>query len=134
MNTEHELVFALSYPVQVSVAGMTTAFMVLLALINLRGVGESVKFNVILTMIELLALAIVIVIGFVAIVSGDGDLSRITVFESPDDKGLFMAVTIATAIATHTAWATSSERGSPHNLHGTPSRRTTGWRWSPKMR
>lgn len=32
MNTEHELVFALSYPVQVSVAGMTTAFMVLLAL------------------------------------------------------------------------------------------------------
>lgn len=32
MNTEHELVFALSYPVQVSMAGMTTAFMVLLAL------------------------------------------------------------------------------------------------------
>ena len=27
------------------------------------------------------------------------DLSRITVFENPDDKGLFMAVTIATAIA-----------------------------------
>ncbi len=74
-------------------------FMLLLAAINLRGVGESVKFNVVLTLVEMTALAIVIVIGFVAVTSGDGDLSRITVFESPDDKGLFMAVTIATAIA-----------------------------------
>lgn len=75
------------------------AFILLLAAINLRGVGESVKFNVILTLIEMAALAIVIVIGFVAIGSGDGDLDRITVFENPDDKNLFMAVTVATAIA-----------------------------------
>ncbi len=74
-------------------------FMVLLALINLRGVGESVKFNVVLTLVEMTALALVIAIGFVAIGGGDADLSRITVFESPDDKGLFAAVTIATAIA-----------------------------------
>ncbi len=74
-------------------------FMVLLAAINLRGVGESVKFNVVLTIIEMAALAIVIVIGFVAIGGGDADLSRITVFENPDQKGLFAAVTIATAIA-----------------------------------
>ena len=65
------------------------AFMVLLALINLRGVGESVKFNVLLTLIEMAALAIVIVIGFVAIGGGDADLSRITVFENPEEKGLF---------------------------------------------
>lgn len=32
MNTENELVFSLSYPMQVSMAGMTMAFMVLLAL------------------------------------------------------------------------------------------------------
>ena len=74
-------------------------FMVVLALINLRGVGESVKFNVVLTLVEMAALAIVIVIGFLAIGGGDGDLSRITVFENPDEKGLFAAVTIATAIA-----------------------------------
>ncbi|MBB6626389.1 APC family permease [Nocardioides sp. KIGAM211] len=74
-------------------------FMVVLALINLRGVGESVKFNVLLTIVEMAALAIVIVIGFVAIGGGDGDVSRITVFENPDEKGLFAAVTIATAIA-----------------------------------
>lgn len=75
------------------------AFMVLLALINLRGVGESVKFNIILTVIEMAALAIVIVIGFIVIGRGDGDFERITVFENPDDKGLFLAVTIATTIA-----------------------------------
>ncbi len=74
-------------------------FMLVLAAINLRGVGESVKFNVLLTIVEMTALAIVIGIGIWVIARGDGDLSRITVFESPDDKGLFMAVTIATAIA-----------------------------------
>ncbi len=74
-------------------------FMIVLALINLRGVGESVKFNVLLTIVEMAALAIVIVIGFVAIGGGDANLDRITVFENPEEKGLFAAVTIATAIA-----------------------------------
>jgi APA family basic amino acid/polyamine antiporter len=75
------------------------AFMLLLAGINLRGVGESVKFNVVLTIVEMTALAIVIVIGFLVVARGDGDLGAVTAFESPDDKGLFMAVTVATAIA-----------------------------------
>ncbi|WP_148614654.1 APC family permease [Nocardioides rubriscoriae] len=75
------------------------AFMLLLAGINLRGVGESVKFNVVLTLVEMTALAIVIVIGFVVVARGDGNLGAVTVFESPGDKNLFMAVTVATAIA-----------------------------------
>ena len=75
------------------------AFMVLLAVINLRGVGESVKFNVVLTLVEMTALAIVIVIGFLVMGRGDGDLGRIVVFESGSDAGLFLAVTVATAIA-----------------------------------
>ena len=74
-------------------------FMCLLALVNLRGVGESVKFNVILTLIEIAALAIVIGVGFAVMARGEADFSRVTVFENSDDKGLFMAVTIATAIA-----------------------------------
>ena len=74
-------------------------FMLVLAAINLRGVGESVKFNVVLTMVEMLALAIVIGIGLYVIGKGDGDLGRVTVFESSGDKGLFLAVTVATAIA-----------------------------------
>ncbi|AWB92169.1 APC family permease [Aeromicrobium chenweiae] len=74
-------------------------FMVLLALINLRGVGESVKFNVVLTLVEITALLIVIGVGFYVIARGDGDLSRITVFEDANDKGIFLAVTGATSIA-----------------------------------
>ncbi len=82
-----------------AVLTVALVFMLVLAAINLRGVGESVKFNVILTIVEMTALAIVIVIGFVVIGRGEGHTDRITVFESPDDKGLFMAVTVATAIA-----------------------------------
>lgn len=74
-------------------------FMVLLALINLRGVGESVKFNVVLTLVEVTALTIVIGVGFYVIAQGDGSFERITTFENPDDKGLFLAVTAATSIA-----------------------------------
>ncbi|GAA3521471.1 APC family permease [Nocardioides daeguensis] len=75
------------------------AFMVLLALVNLRGVGESVRFNVVLTVVEMAALVIVIGIALWVIGKGEGNLDRVTVFESPDDKGLFLAVTVATAIA-----------------------------------
>ncbi|MFN8189741.1 MAG: APC family permease [Nocardioidaceae bacterium] len=75
------------------------AFMVLLALVNLRGVGESVRFNVVLTLVEMTALAIVIGIGLWVLARGDGDLSRIVTFSSPEEKGLFLAVTAATSVA-----------------------------------
>jgi APA family basic amino acid/polyamine antiporter len=75
------------------------AFMILLALINLRGVGESVKFNVILTLVEMTALFIVILIGFWALAQGDGDVSRITTFTNGTDRGMFLAVTLATSVA-----------------------------------
>jgi basic amino acid/polyamine antiporter, APA family len=74
-------------------------FMVLLALINLRGVGESVKFNVILTLVEVTALTIVIGVGFYVIAQGDGSFDRVTSFDNPEDKGIFLAVTAATSIA-----------------------------------
>jgi amino acid transporter len=82
-------------------AGVVVAlgFMLLLAVINLRGVGESVKFNVVLTLVELLALAIVVGIGLWVMSSGDGDLSRATEFTSGGDTGVLFAVTVATAIA-----------------------------------
>jgi APA family basic amino acid/polyamine antiporter len=75
------------------------AFMVLLAVINLRGVGESVKFNVLLTLVEIAALTIVIGVGFYAMTQGNSDWGRVTTFENPEDKGLFLAVTAATSIA-----------------------------------
>ncbi|MGA9749334.1 MAG: APC family permease [Nocardioides sp.] len=75
------------------------SFMVVLALINLRGVGESVKFNVVLTMVEIVALAIVILIGFYAMATKGVDVGQVVAFENANDRGMFAAVTVATAIA-----------------------------------
>jgi amino acid transporter len=75
------------------------AFMLLLALVNLRGVGESVKFNVVLTLVEITALAIVIGLGFWAMATSGADVGQLVVFESASDRGIFGAVTIATAVA-----------------------------------
>ncbi|WP_328999733.1 APC family permease [Kribbella sp. NBC_00709] len=74
-------------------------FMTLIALVNLRGVGESVKANVVLTCVELSGLLIVIGIGAWALIGGDGDPSRLTDFHVPDGESPFSAVTAATALA-----------------------------------
>ncbi|MGW7684791.1 APC family permease [Kribbella sp. NPDC054772] len=74
-------------------------FMTLIALVNLRGVGESVKANVVLTCVELSGLLIVIGIGAWALIGGDGDTSRLTEFHVPEGESAFGAVTAATALA-----------------------------------
>lgn len=74
-------------------------FIALVACVNLWGVSESVKLNVVLTLIELSGLALVIIIGFLAIGRGDADFSRVLIFETPKDKTMFMAVIGATALA-----------------------------------
>ena len=51
--------------------------MALVAAVNFRGVGESVKANVVLTCVELTGLLIIIVIGLWAIGAGQGDVSRV---------------------------------------------------------
>ncbi len=74
-------------------------FIILLALINLRGVGESVKFNVVLTLVEMTALCIVIGVGFAVIARGDADMGELTRFTDYQDMGLLFAVTAATSVA-----------------------------------
>src|SRR5262245_2989964 len=64
-------------------------FMALIAIVNFRGVGESVKANVVLTLVELSGLLIIIMIGFSAIGLGQGDVSRITEFRTSADGSLF---------------------------------------------
>jgi APA family basic amino acid/polyamine antiporter len=86
-------------PAKGVVTAVALGFMVLLALINLRGVGESVKFNVVLTVVEVTALCIVIGVGFYVIARGDASIGEVTVFTDFQDKGLFLAVTAATSIA-----------------------------------
>src|SRR5690606_39411952 len=70
-----------------------------LALINLRGVTESLAFNVVLTLVELTGLLIVIAVGFWAMSQGTVDLGRAMVFETSEDKTVFLALTSATARA-----------------------------------
>jgi APA family basic amino acid/polyamine antiporter len=83
-------------------AGLTAValgFMTLIALVNFRGVGESVKLNVVLTCVELSGLLIVICIGAWALGGGEGDLSRLTQFNAPEGESPFFSVTAATALA-----------------------------------
>ncbi len=54
------------------ILGIALAFMLLIALVNFRGVGESVKANIVLTMVELSGLLLVILVGFWAIFGGQG--------------------------------------------------------------
>jgi APA family basic amino acid/polyamine antiporter len=75
------------------------AFMTLVAAVNFRGVGESVKANVVLTLVELSGLLLVILVGFYALTAGKTDFSRTVVFDSPSDKSAFLAVTAATSLA-----------------------------------
>lgn len=84
---------------QAGVTAIAVGFVVLLGLINLRGVGESVRLNVVLTVIELTGLLIVILIGIWAMSQGNADFSRVTVFETEGDKSVFLALTGATALA-----------------------------------
>ncbi|KRW93432.1 APC family permease [Paracoccus sp. MKU1] len=74
-------------------------FMALVAAINFRGVGESVKANVVLTCIELSGLLMIIFIGFYAMGQGRADFSEVMIFRSSDEKGAFLALTAATALA-----------------------------------
>jgi basic amino acid/polyamine antiporter, APA family len=74
-------------------------FMAIVAIVNFRGVGESVKANVVLTVVELTGLLIVICIGLWAIGMGQGDVSRITEFHTPEGASPFWPVIAATTLA-----------------------------------
>lgn len=74
-------------------------FMTLVAAVNFRGVGESVKANVVLTLVELSGLLMIIFIGLFAVTQGNADFSRVVVFDSPGDKSTFFAITAATSLA-----------------------------------
>ena len=55
---------------KVGIVVIALLFMALLAMVNLRGVGESVKLNVVLTIIEITGLLLVILVGLWAFTGG----------------------------------------------------------------
>jgi basic amino acid/polyamine antiporter, APA family len=95
-NLSNAFDLGLAGTIGVTLVGL--AFMALVAIINFRGVGESVKANVVLTCVELTGLLIIIVIGLWAIGAGEGDVSRVTQFAATD-RGVFWSVIAATTLA-----------------------------------
>jgi amino acid transporter len=63
---------------------------VLIALINFRGIGESAKVNVVFTLIELGGLILVVIIGVAFLAGGDGDPGRALEFKENSDSVPFL--------------------------------------------
>jgi APA family basic amino acid/polyamine antiporter len=70
-------------------------FVALLALINFRGISESVKANLAMSITEITGLALVLVIGVVVLLAGDANLSRPFNFNEGSNPAL-LALTGAT--------------------------------------
>jgi amino acid transporter len=96
-NFAHSFGLDLAGGIGITVVGLL--FMAAVAAINFRGVGESVKANVVLTCVELTGLLIIITIGLWAIGMGQGDVSRVTEFRTGADGTLFWPVIAATTLA-----------------------------------
>ncbi|MGV9614923.1 APC family permease [Nocardia xishanensis] len=82
----------------IAITAVALAFMAVVAAINLRGVSEGVKLNVLLTCVELTGLLIVIGIGLWALGFGNGDFGRITEFQTGERSALG-GVIVATTLA-----------------------------------
>jgi amino acid transporter len=66
------------------------AFLLVVALINFRGISESVKLNMVLTLIEVTGLVLIILIGIAALVAGQGEPSRN--LEFPEGSNVALAI------------------------------------------
>jgi amino acid transporter len=73
------------------------AFVLVLAAVNLRGVSESVKVNLVLTVVELTGLVVIIAIGMYALATGAGEPAR--AMEFTQDANIALAVLGGTALA-----------------------------------
>lgn len=76
--------------INVPTALAAPVFLALLAIINARGIKESVRSNLVMTCVELSGLVLVVVVAAIALGRGDGDLGRLT--ELPDGVSLGAAV------------------------------------------
>jgi basic amino acid/polyamine antiporter, APA family len=96
-NLSNAFDLKLSGGVGITLVGL--AFMAVVAAVNYRGVGESVKANVVLTCVELSGLLIIIFIGLWAIGAGVGDVSRVLELRTSGTGSTFWPVIAATTLA-----------------------------------
>jgi basic amino acid/polyamine antiporter, APA family len=74
-------------------------FIVAVAALNYRGVSESVKTNIVFTLIELTGLLVIVLIGVYAVITGAGEPSRLTEINTEQAGGLMYALLGSTALA-----------------------------------
>jgi basic amino acid/polyamine antiporter, APA family len=72
-------------------------FVVLVALINFRGISESVKLNATFTVIEIIGLLLIVVVGVVALGAGTGDPGR--AFEFKGDASIPLVILAGAALS-----------------------------------
>ena len=77
---------------------MGLGFVAVIAMINMRGVGESVMVNAVFTCIELTGLIIILVIGAMVFGAGEADIGKAFDFEGGED-GIFWPVIAGTTLA-----------------------------------
>ncbi|TDC99046.1 APC family permease [Nonomuraea deserti] len=74
-------------------------FIVAVAALNYRGVSESVKTNIVFTLIELSGLLVIILIGVYTVFTGAGEPSRLVEIDAEQAGGLMYALLGSTALA-----------------------------------
>lgn len=72
-------------------------FLVIIGLINMRGIKESMRFNFVLTVIEVTGLILVTIIGIAFLTDGGGDPGRALDFKA--DTGVFAAILAGAGLA-----------------------------------
>ena len=73
-------------------------FVLVLALVNFRGVQESMRVNAVLTIVELSGLIVILVIGAIVLLRGEGDPSRALQFDTGSDP-LWLGILGGSALA-----------------------------------
>jgi amino acid transporter len=87
----------LSQFISVPIVAAALVFIVLVGLINFYGISESVKINVVLTCVEVFGLLLIILIGVLALLAGEGDPGR--AFEFKADASVLGAILAGTVLA-----------------------------------
>jgi APA family basic amino acid/polyamine antiporter len=82
---------------EVPVIPVSIAFLLLVAALNMRGIAESLKTNVVFTLIELTGLLLIVAVGIAAFGDGTADASRN--FDFKDGESVFLAIVGGTTLA-----------------------------------
>jgi basic amino acid/polyamine antiporter, APA family len=83
--------------ISVPVIGAAIVFMLLITAINFYGISESVRINVVLTLVEITGLVLIIIIGIAALAGGHGDPGR--AFEFKEGTSVLTALLAGTVLA-----------------------------------